>query len=118
MKDMAKWFFVHALHWALLYGAFAADVEGAMYVLKFWVWLMAPLSLFLLADKAVANSAKKPTTPARSALVWLQAWVTLGLLVWFGHIASALAWGLVMVACAVHREATRKARASAATSAA
>jgi hypothetical protein len=38
--------------------------------------------------------------------------------VWFGHIASALAWGLVMVMCAVHRDTTRKARAAAAASSA
>lgn len=118
MKDVTRWWFVHALHWAALYGAFAAQVEGAMYVLKFWVWVMAPLSLFLLADKAAADAAKKPARPVLGWLSMLQAWVTLGLLVWFGHIASAAAWGLVMVMCAMHREATRKARAAAVTNAA
>lgn len=117
MKDLGRWWFVHALHWAVLYGAFAADMDGAMYVLKFWVFVMAPLSLFLLADKAAADAAKKPPQPVRAWLSMLQAWVTLGLLVWFGHIASALAWGLVMVMCAVHRDAIRKARAAAAASA-
>jgi hypothetical protein len=48
MKDFATWTIVHALHWAILYLAFGANVEGAMYVLKFWVWVMAPLSLLLL----------------------------------------------------------------------
>ena len=118
MKDLTRWYLVHALHWAVLYGAFAAQIEGAMYVLKFWVWVMAPFSLFLLADKAAADAAKKPPQPVRAWLSMLQAWATLGLLVWFGHIASALAWGLVIVMVAVHRDATRKARNSTASSAA
>ena len=117
MKSLAKWWFVHALHWAILYGAFAAQVDGARYVLKFLVWVMAPLSLFLLADKAAADAAKKPRQVARGWLSWLQAWVTLGLLVWGGHIASGLAWGLVMLMIAVHRDATNKARAAAASTA-
>ena len=118
MKSYFQWLVGHSLHWAVLYGAFAADVDGAMYVLKFWVWVLLPLSLFLLADKATEDAAKKPPRPVRGALNLLQAWVTLGLLVWFGHIASALAWGFVMLVVAVHRDKTGKARASTATSAA
>lgn len=116
MKEVTRWWFVHALHWAVLYGAFAAQVEGAMSVLKFFVWVITPLSLFLLADKAVADAAKKPRRPVRSSLSWLQVWATPGLLVWFGHFASALAWGLVMVMFAAHSDATRKARDAAAAS--
>jgi hypothetical protein len=115
MKSYFQWLVGHSLHWAVLYGAFAADVDGAMYVLKFWVWVMLPLSLFLLADKATADAAKKPARPVRGALSSFQAWATLGLLVWFGHIASALAWGFVMLVVAVHRDKTVKARASTAT---
>jgi hypothetical protein len=112
MKDFATWTTVHALHWAILYLAFGANVEGAMYVLKFWVWVMAPLSLALLADRSVQASAKKPPQPVLGWLSWLQAWATLGLLVWFGHIASGLAWGFVMVMSAWHRDVTKKARAA------
>lgn len=118
MKKLAIWWLVHSLHWAVLYGAFSAEVDGAMYVLKFWVWVMAPLSLVLLADQAVVDAAKKPPQPVRGTLSMLQAWVTLGLLVWFGHIASALAWGLAMTMVALQIEATRKLRASMETSAA
>lgn len=117
MKKLAHWWLVHALHWAVLYGAFFANVAGAMYVLKFCVWLMAPVSLLLLDDKPAAEAAKKPERPVLRWLSKLQAWATLGLLVWFGHIASALAWGLVMVMFAMHHDATRKARAAAATTA-
>ena len=115
MKSYFQWLVGHSLHWAVLYGAFAADVDGAMYVLKFLVWVLLPLSLFLLADKVAADAAKKPRTPIRGFLSALQAWATLGLLVWFGHIASALAWGFVMLVGAVHRDKTGKARASIAT---
>ena len=118
MKDAMKWWLVHVLHWAVLYGAFAAQVDGAMYVLKFWAWLMAPVSLFLLAEKAIADTAKNPARPMRSWLGMAQAWATLILLVWFGHIATALAWGIVMVMVAVHRDKVRAARAAAGSGAA
>ena len=110
MKDFLKWLVAHSLHWAVLYGAFAAQLDGAMYVLKFWVWLMAPLSLFLLVAKVTEEEANRPPQPVRSALNFLQAWVTLGLLVWFGHIATALAWGLAMLMFAAYRDAVKKAR--------
>lgn len=104
MKRLFYWWTVHVLHWAVLYGAFVVKAEGAMYILKFWVWLMAPLSLLLLADK------KLDVTPAvRSGLSMLQAWVTLGLLVWFGHIPTAIAWGVVMWMIVVHRHMAHQA---------
>ena len=118
MKYLLKWWLVHALHWALLYGAFAAQIDGAMFVVKFWVWVMAPASLLLLADKTAIAAAKKPARPVLRSLSWLQAWATLGLLVWNGHIATGLAWGVVMAVIAVHQDATDKARASAAAVAA
>lgn len=115
MKNIVHWFLWHALHWAVLYGAFLAELEGAMYLLKFFVWLLAPLSLFLLTSTAVVSLAKRPPQPLRYALSRLQAWVTLGLLVWFGHIATGVAWGLVMFVVAAATSATRKVRESAAT---
>jgi len=109
---LLKWWAWHTLYWVVLYGAFGLGIEGAMYVLKFWIWLMAPLSLFLLLDKASAAAAQKPRRTTLNALSMLQAWVTLGLLVWFGHVVSACAWGFVMLMVVVHRDATRKARQS------
>ena len=110
MKDMMKWCFVHALHWAVLYGAFAAQADGAMYVLKFWTWVMAILSWVLLTEEAVANAAKKPPQPMRRWLSWVQAWATLGLMVWFGHIVTGLAWLWVMVMIAIHQEKVKTQR--------
>ena len=117
MKNFAMWSVAHALHWAVLYGAFIVGMDGAMYVLKCWVWVMAPMSLFLLTDKATADAAKKPPQPIRHFFSLMQEWVTLGALVWFGHIASGLAWGLVMLMIALHRDATKKARSTAASAA-
>lgn len=108
----AKWAAWHAMHWAVLYGAFVAQMDGAMYVLKFLVWTMAPLSCLLMADAAVKNSAKSPPQPTLAALNWLQSWATLGLLVWHGHIASGLAWLLAMLFVATHQDMVKKLRKS------
>jgi hypothetical protein len=112
MKEAMKWWLVHALHWAVLYGAFAVQADGPMYVLKFWAWVMAVLSCFLLTDKAVADAAKKPARPVRRWLSWVQAWATLGLLVWFGHIATGLAWAWVMVVIADHQDKVKTQRSA------
>lgn len=111
MKDFVTRWLGHALHWAVLYGAFVAHSEGAMYILKFVVWAMVPMSLFLLADESIAGAAKKPPMPFYAALGAFQAWATLGLLVWFGHIASAIAWLVVIVMVFAHRSEVCKARA-------
>jgi hypothetical protein len=82
-----------------------------MYVLKFCVWVMAVLSCVLLADKAVADAAKKPAQqPFRQWMSWAQAWATLGLLVWFGHIATGLAWLWVMAMIAIHHDMVKTQR--------
>lgn len=101
-----KWALGHTLHWAALYGAFFAGVAGAMYALTFWVWVLAPLSWLLPTDKVIAAAASKPAQPqpVRRWLNWTQAWATLGLLVWFGHLATGLAWLLVMAATALRED--------------
>lgn len=113
MKKMLGWWMVHAAHWAVLYGAFVLSLEGAMYVLKFSIWIMAPFSLALLADKAAQDGAKNPPAPVRAALSWAQAWTQLALLVWFGHIVTALAWCVVMLMIAVYDNEVRKIRTAA-----
>jgi hypothetical protein len=110
MKDAMKWWVVHVLHWAVLYGAFVVQADGAMYALKFWAWVMALLSCVLLAEEAVADAAKKPSQPVRRWLSWVRAWATLGLLVWFGHIATGLAWLWVMVMIAIHQDKVKTQR--------
>ncbi len=111
MKKLMTWTLVHCAHWAVLWGAFGAELEGAMYVLKFFAWTMAPLSLLLLTSFAQEKGAQEPQTPVRAALSRVQAWVTLLLLVWFGHVATALAWGVSMFCAAAYREGVKKRRA-------
>lgn len=112
MKDAMKWWLVHAVHWAVLYGAFAAQSDGAMYVLKFWAWVIAVMCGFMLTDASIADGAKKPARPMRRWLSWAQAWATLGLLVWFGHIATGLAWLWVMVVIAIHQDKVKTQRSA------
>lgn len=110
MKDSAKWMLVHTLHWALLYGAFFADLDGAMYVLKFWVWVTALIVGVLFRDVAIETAAKKPPQPTQLFFSLLQAWCTLGLLIWFGHIVSGAAWLWVLIAFGIAREKVAKKR--------
>lgn len=117
MKVWGKWLIGHVLHWIVLYYAFAVGIDGAMYVLKFFVWVLALCSLALLNDKILAEAGKLEPKPVRRALNSLQAWVTLGLLVWFGHIVSAIAWGVLMLMVAVHHDAVSKARSTGDTTA-
>lgn len=113
MKKTMSWLVLHACLWAVLYGAFAMKLEGAMYLLKFFAWVMAPLALFLLTDAAQKKGADEQPRPIATALSRLHAWTMLGLLVWHGHVATALAWGLVMLCGAIYREGVKKARGAA-----
>lgn len=110
MKKLMMWVFPHCTHWALLYGAFALNLEGALYVLKFFAWSMVPLAALLLTTWAQESMAKEPRTPIRGALSRVQAWTTLLLLVWFGHIATGLAWGVVMLCMGICRVGVEKLR--------
>ena len=74
MKKIMQWTLLQLLHWAVLYGAFVLRLDGAMYVLKFWVWCGAPLSLVLLTDAVAAKAAAAPPTPVRTALSRVQSW--------------------------------------------
>lgn len=102
-----------AAFWALLAAAFAAQVEGALNVLKFVVWVSVPLSLLLLADSAQIDGARAPRRPLLGALRSLLHWTTLLLLAWFGHFATAAAWAVVMLAGGIYRLGVEKHRAQA-----
>lgn len=111
MKKLLMWALVHAFHWAVLYGAFALRLDGAMHVLKFAVWLLMPLAvLAAFSDEAAKKTAQPPLQPVLSTLTRVQSWATLGCLVWFGHFATALAWAASMFLIAAQRERARKLR--------
>ncbi len=112
MKLFMKWIVFHIAGWAVIYAAFYENIEGAMYLLKFFLWLMAPLTAVLLTKLAVSSSAKnKPAPKALSALSTAQLWATLGLLIWFGHVFTALACAFIMAVTAIHRSLVSDARA-------
>lgn len=110
MNKLATWIAFHCAHWAVLYGAFVLEVEGALYVLKFFAWVMVFVAPLLLTNAAKENGVKENPTPVRSALTRIQSWATLLALVWFGHIATALAWCWVMACVALYREGVKKTR--------
>lgn len=117
MKKLLHWMAWHLGHWALLYLAFVMDLEGAMSLLKFFVWMLAPLSLFFLSAKLAAEVAKKPRQPSwQHACSQVQGWITLCLLVWFGHVATGVAWAIVILMSAFGRDQAEKIRAAAAAS--
>lgn len=111
MASHLKWWLIHALHWAVLYCGFIAELEGAMYVLKFCVWGALLLTAVILTEDVIAHAAKQPVFPWRRGVSSFQSWVTLGFLVWFGHIATAIAWVIVMGLMFIHRDMVEKYRA-------
>jgi len=113
MKRHIQFAFVHVLHWAALYGAFVIGSEGALSVLKFFCWLTAIFVGFALTDKGIAELAKQPSAPVRTALSFVQGWVTLLALVWFGHFATAAAWAWVILCVRFVHEKAAETRAAA-----
>lgn len=110
MKNLATWIAFHCAHWAVLYAAFALNLEGALYVLKFFAWVMVLLAPLMLTDAAKESGVKENPKPVRAALTRIQSWTTLLALVWFGHIATAVAWFWVMACVALYREGVKKMR--------
>ncbi len=112
MKNLAIWWAAHIARWAVLYAAFVLQMDGAMYLLKFFIWCLAALAPFMVTDTALRHSAEneEPRSGLRTALYWMQAWTVLLALVWFGHIFTAAAWVLVMLCTAFHWTAVRKMR--------
>lgn len=106
-----RWWLLYALGWALLYGAFVLNLDGALYVLKFCIWFMAVLAPLLLTEAAIAKSVEEPPMPLRSVMGQLRSWAALALLVWFGHIATGAALGVVMLFGDAHGRAVRRKRA-------
>lgn len=112
-----------AMLWLVLNGGFAASVwfgfiegvEGAQYLAKFWVWAVAvPLGLMALTEAVQKKLAAEPEQQRSvnnmvQRLIW---WFALVVFIWFGHIATAVAWGFWMLAAAVCREGVKKHRAA------
>ena len=100
---------------ALTYIGFLDGVEGALYVVKFFVWAIClPVGLMGFTDEAQKNLAKQPPNgPISRFIARAGAWCSLAMMVWTGHIATAAAWGFFMLCSAVIGEAVKKMRATA-----
>ena len=113
MKKILWWLAMNGGFAAAVWFGFIEGIEGAQYLAKFWVWavavLMGPMALTDALQKKLA--AKPPTLPARFLVQRLIAWFALGVFIWHGHIATAVAWGFWMLASAICSEGVKKHRA-------
>jgi len=96
----------------MTYLGFMGGVEGALYLVKFFVWAMClPLGLMALTEHAQKSLAKQPANSALFRFASrIAAWSALGVMVWTGHIATACAWGFYMLCMAIASEGTKKQR--------
>ena len=112
MKKVFWWLAMNGGFAAALWFGFVEGVDGAQYVAKFWVWAVAvPMGMMALSDTLQKKLAAEPPTPARAVVQHFIAWFALGVFIWHGHIATAVAWGFWMLAAAVCREGVKKHRA-------
>lgn len=103
MKNLLTFAVLHAALWAALYAAFALNIEGALYVVTFYVWATLPLMCFSMHPEVIEILAKNPARPVRRLLDLTQAWTMLACLVWFGHIVTAAALAITMLLTAAIR---------------
>ncbi|MDD5028504.1 MAG: hypothetical protein PHH58_03225 [Rhodoferax sp.] len=103
----------------LTYLGFLGGVEGALYMVKFFVWAIClPIGLLALTQTAQKNMAKlAPIGRLRRVAQNIVVWTVLGVMVWTGHIATACAWCFYMLCTAIASEGTKKHRAAAASAA-
>lgn len=105
---------VNATFLALLYFGFLGDAQGARHVVVFTVWVFnLPAGLLMLAsDDAQRRLAKVAELPAVCLFVrWVVRYATLGALVWYGYIGTAIAWAVWMICAGAARERVRQLRA-------
>lgn len=103
----------------LTYLGFLGGVEGAMYMVKFFVWAIClPVGLLALTEEAHKNLAKQsPSSGLHRFTSRIVAWCSLGIMVWTGHIATACAFGIYLLCAAIAAEGAKKHRAAAEVSA-
>jgi len=98
----------------MTYLGFLAGVDGAIYIAKFFVWVIClPVGLIALSDVAQAKIAKEPDNGALSKFAaGLVAWGCLAVMIWTGHVATATAWGCYMLCSSIASEGVQKHRAA------
>ncbi len=112
MKKILLWLAMNGGFAAALWFGFIEGVDGAQHLAKFWVWAVAvPVAFLALTDAMQKKLAAEPPAPVRTLLGHFIAWFALGVFVWHGHIATAVAWVFWMLAAAACREGVKKHRA-------
>jgi hypothetical protein len=118
MKDLATQAALCAVLITLTVLAFGHDVQGALYMLKFYVWVvLLPLGVLAIgADQWAVNMAKRPP-PTRTSKLMSRAThgAMLGALVWTGHGFTAAGLAVAWLFCAAgwHHADKLRAKASA-----
>lgn len=102
----------------MTYLGLISGVDGALYVVKFFVWAIClPVGLSALSESVQKSLSKEPATGTLSRLISrLVAWSCLGVMIWTGHIATGVAWGFFMICSAIAFEGTKKHRAGTSSS--
>lgn len=114
MRKTLSWLAVKTCFAAALWFGFWQGVDGAQYVVKFFVWAWClPLGLIALGSRDLhRDAAKTPETGGRARKFINQAfaWATLGALVWTGHVVTAGAWAVWMFCAAATDSAVKRLR--------
>lgn len=99
----------------MTYLGFLGGIEGALYVVKFFVWAIClPVGLIALTETAQNDMAQQSPSGGLFRFAWrIVAWSALGVMLWTGHIATACAWGFYILCSATAAEGVKRHRAAA-----
>ena len=97
---------------ALTWFGFVGGIDGARYVVTFYIWAFClPIWLLSLSEEATKSIAKIPKSSRFMTLyVRLFNWSALLLIVWTGHFATSGAFLLCLFLDAVAEERAKKHR--------
>lgn len=89
-------------------------IEGAQHVVRFGLWVLAPVCVVaaLSTDVAAGVAARPPRPAAIRTINYLTWWAVLVLLVWHGAYATGAAVLVILVCGAIHGQTVRRLRAA------
>jgi len=86
-----RWFIGNGAFATCIYLGFVKEIKGAEDVAIFWAWALAVISIFLMSD-LVINELKKKKPPVPLWLDGIFDIIIVSVFVWFGAIATAIAY--------------------------
>ena len=110
-KAKVRWWSSHLTVWVIIIGAAMPGSEFFMYALKITVFVVAPISVFLLSEKNIqigATSAR--SKPAFGVLLAGQAVAVVVLLFWRGHELTSFVGTLSLIVILFYKCAVRDER--------